>query len=259
MNTRINEFKTLLRNILVAQNVQFHHSVTEQISQFIPQVSGLAPAFTTYQSNTLSLDMEFDKKNKSFETDVLRIKDEWRDATATEIINRTDYHFKFPQNEAEKEAARILKFIADKYRDAPHKDYSAETSYVRNMVNELRQNAASLELFGLIPLTDRLDRENTEFETLYIDRTNAKEAKRGRGTLTELSIKANDSFDILCQIINGISLIPLDDNTKAALDNIIDIINALIHQYTVIYNRHSGAVSSKKKGNEETTEETPDE
>ncbi|MDR1879272.1 MAG: DUF6261 family protein [Bacteroidales bacterium] len=258
MNTKIDGYKSLLAHITVAQNVQFHKDVAGQIEPLAIKVSGLASSFEAYKTDSAVLDAELDRRNKSIETDELVAKDNRRDATTMEIISRTDYHFKFPQNDAEKEAARILKFIADKYKDAPHKDYQAETSYVRNMVAELRKNADSLELFGLTSLTDRLDKENTEFETLYLTRTTAKEAKRERGTLTELSAKTNNSFDILCQIINGLSLMPFDIDTQANLEKIVSIINGQIHQYTVAYNRHAGVVASKKKGEEETAEETPD-
>jgi hypothetical protein len=90
---------------------------------------------------------------------------------------------------------------------------------------------ASLELFGLTPLVNRLDRENTEFETLHNARANAKEARRESGTLRKLSDKANKSFDVLCQIVNGMLLMPFDNATKSALEQIASLLNAQIHKY----------------------------
>jgi hypothetical protein len=249
MSAKIDGYKSLLTHIAVAQDVQFHRDATGQIDPLVPQVSGLAPAFEIYKSDASALDLEFDKKSKSIETDELTIKDDRRDAINMQIISRIDYNFKFPQNEMEKEAARILKFIADSYKDAPRKNYQAETSYLRNMVVELRKNGNSLELLGLTPLVNNLDKENTEFETLHNARANAQEAKRERGTLTKLAGKTNSSFDVLCQITNGMLLMSLDDATKSALEQIAGILNAQIHQYTVIYHRHASTVASKKKDN----------
>jgi hypothetical protein len=181
----------------------------------------------------------------------LALKDDQRDATTLQLISRIDYHAKFPQNDEEREVAGVLRFIADGYRDAPRKNYQAETSYLRNMVAELRTNEAALNLFELTSLVNRLDRENTEFETLHNARTNAKEARRESGTLRKLSDTANKSFDVLCQITNGMLLMPLDDATKSALEQIASLLNAQINQYAVNYRRHAGVVSGKKKGEEE--------
>jgi hypothetical protein len=95
---------------------------------------------------------------------------------------------------------------------------------------------------------------DNEFETLYLARTDAKSVKRERGTLKELTAKANHSFDIICQIINGLSLMSLDADTKAALDEIIRFIDGQIHQYTTVYSRHAGVVASKKGKDGETTD-----
>jgi hypothetical protein len=255
MSTKIAEYKTLLAHITIAQNVQFHHDAARQIDALASQVNGILPAFETYRLDANVLDAEFDRKSKSVETDELALKDDRRDATTVQIISRIEYHSKFPQNDTEKEAVRILQFIADAYREAPHKNYQAETSYLRNMIAELRKNEAGLELFELTTLTNRLDRENTEFETLHTSRTNAKEARRESGTLGKLSGKANESFDVLCRIANGMLLMTLDDVTKSALGQIASLLNAQIHQYDVNYRQHAGVVAGKKKANEKNIEE----
>jgi hypothetical protein len=255
MSTKIAEYKSLLAHITIAQNVQFHRDATQQIDAPASQVSGIFPAFETYRSDADALDAEFKRKSKFVETDELALKDGRRDATTVQIISRIDYHAKFPQNDTEKEAVRILQFIADAYREVPRESYQAETSYLRNMIAELRRNEAGLGLFELTTLTNRLDRENTEFETLHASRANVKEARRESGTLGTLSDKANKSLDVLCQIVNGMLLMTLDDVTKSALEQIASLLNAQIHQYDVNYRHHAGVVAGKKKANEKNMEE----
>jgi DNA primase large subunit len=92
--------------------------------------------------------------------------------------------------------------------------------------------------------------KNTAFETLYSARANAKEARRESGTLRKLSEKANKSFDVLCQITNGMLLMPLDDATKSVLEQIASLLNAQIYQYGVNYQRHVRIVDRKKKEDE---------
>ncbi|MDR0604758.1 MAG: DUF6261 family protein [Bacteroidales bacterium] len=248
MSLKIDGYKSLLTRIAIAQNVQFHKEAATGIAPFAVRINGIATASNTYQEDTDRLDDEFNTQTKSIETTELDILDDKRDGTTVQIINRIDYHAKFPENNEEADAAHKLKFITDTYRDAPRKNYQAETSYLRNMVEDLNQHADSLALFGLTSLVNKLERENNDFEVLYITRTGKKETKRGRGTLTELAGKANTSFDIVCQIINGLLLMPLDTNTKVALDEVIDFINGQIHQYTVVYRRHAGIAVKKKTG-----------
>jgi hypothetical protein len=69
MNTKIDGYKSLLTHITVAQNVQFHRDATGQIEPLAPQVNGIVPAFEAYKSDAVALDAEFDRKNKTLETD----------------------------------------------------------------------------------------------------------------------------------------------------------------------------------------------
>jgi hypothetical protein len=82
-------------------------------------------------------------------------------------------------------------------------------------------------------------KKNIEFETLHVSCANAKEARRESGTPGKLSEKVNTFFDILCQIANGMLLMP--DATKSALEQIASLLNAQINQYTVNYRKHAGS------------------
>jgi hypothetical protein len=261
MSIEIDGYKSLLTRISVAQNVQFHKEAVTEIANFVGSINGIAPAFGAYQTAANKLDDEFNTQTKFIETDELVALDKKRDGTSTQLFSRVDYHSKFPENDQEKEAAHTLKFITETYKNAPRKNYQAETSYLRNMVEDLQAEAEILALFGLTSLVNRLETENNDFETLYLTRTTEQGAKRERGTLTELATKANHSFNSICHILNGLSLMALDDVTRAAIDEIIRFLNAQIHQYTVVYHRHAGITAPKRKpgnGNGEDENEYPD-
>jgi hypothetical protein len=251
MSLKIDGYKSLLTRITVAQNVQFHKEAATGIAPFTVKINGIAIAFNTYKEDTEKLDNEFNTQPKSIETNELALLDNKRDSTTAHIIERIDYHAKFPENNEEADAALKLKFIADIYRDAPNKSYQAETSYLRSMIEDLNVHTDCLALFGLTPLLNKLAKVNNEFEKLYLARTGNKEMKRERGTFTELAGKANASFDVICQIINGLSLMPLDTDTKTAVDEVCSFINGQIHQYDLVYRHHTGFVAKKKSGEKE--------
>jgi hypothetical protein len=252
--TEITDYKALLSHISTGKNVQFQRDVMVQIPSYVEKISGALPAFEAYKSVAIALETEFNRKNKYIETNILALKDDWRDATTVQLAIRIDYHFKFPQNEEEKEASHVLEFIINKYRGAQDKDYQAETSYLRNLIAELRKNEGALELFGLISLVDRLERENNEFETVYNTRTNVKKIKRETGTLRQLVEKTNEAFDIFCKIINGMLHMPIDDDTKTNLEQIAGLLNTQIYQYMINYHHHQGVFTSQKKKKKEADE-----
>jgi hypothetical protein len=260
MSTKIDRYKLLLTRITIAQNVQFHTEAVEGVKPFVTNLSQITLAFNAYKADKGKLNEEFNTQTKSIETDELAAEDHLRDAIASQLISRVDYHAKFPANDEEKDAIHTLKFVTDTYKQAPRKNYQAETSYIRNMVRDLNERVG-LTLFGLAPLVNRLETVNNDFEKRYLARTGEQEAKRERGTLTELVTKTNASFDVLCQIVSAMSLMPLEAAAKYAVDQIISFLNGQIHQYAVVYHRHEGVIASKKKddapedGGEEATEE----
>ncbi|MDR3245687.1 MAG: DUF6261 family protein [Prevotellaceae bacterium] len=252
MNAKIDGYKTMLTYISVAQSIQFHKNVLEQIAPFVRRIDVLISIFINYKSDYARLDAEFNKKNKSIETVELETKDDKRDSTTGQLIFRIDYHLRFPINKDEMEAARILNVIVEKYSGAPRREYEIETSLLRNMIAELRSYSKYLILFGLTSLVNRLDKENNDFEAIYITRTNFIKAKGEHETLPELVAKVNNSFEIQCRSANGLSMTPLTTDAKAAVDEIISIINAQIQQHTAIYNCHIDAITSRN--NNETME-----
>jgi hypothetical protein len=48
---------------------------------------------------------------------------------------------------------------------------------------------------------------------------------------------------------------PLNEDEKASVESIIDVINGQIQQATIIYNRHAGVATGKKKDEEVTNVE----
>jgi len=246
MQTRIEKYKTLLIHIRIAEKTQFHKEIVTRIASPVGRISGLAPVFATYQQATNKLDDAFAPQTKYMETEALVALDTKRDHTTAQLISRVDYHAKFPENDEERQAAHILQFITENYKSAARKDYLSETTYLRKMVEELQEQAAALSLFGLTTIVHRLATENKDFDTLYLIRSNKQGAKHDRGTLKTLAAKANHTFDIVCRVLDGLSLTPLDADTQSAIDEITHFLNSQIYQYTLVYHHHHSATTAKK-------------
>ena len=254
MNLALYAYKTTLSHLPIANVAEFHKVNVEQIEPHAANVTGLGTAFDAYKIAVEALSAAYFQQPKSIETELMVLKDDMRDTTVKYYLATIDYHFKYPQNEAEKEAIYKLKFVADTYRNAPRKDYQAETTAIRSLIRDTRRLTAEVALFDLAKILDRLEQENKGFEALHMIRTQALEKKRERGAATHFAVKANKAFDTMAQIINGLYLMKeLDTQSRPSLLQIISILKGQIHAYKIIYDRHAGINSSNNKdegGNE---------
>ncbi|GHV52008.1 hypothetical protein FACS1894181_14710 [Bacteroidia bacterium] len=249
MSLALTGYKSVLSHLPIPNVVEFHKVVVELIEPHVQGVTGLGVRFNKYKADVAALMEEYSQRSKSIETAIIVVKDEKRDLTGTYYLNTIDYYSKNTQNEAEAAAIYKLKFVADTYRNAPKKDYTAEIAALRSLIRDSRKLAAEVALFGLGKILDKLEHENNDFEEHYITRTLESEEKREHGPLTNYKIKVNESFDAMVQYLNGLYLTQdLVPESKDDLLQIISILRGQIHAYSIIYHRHRG-LSSKKKDN----------
>jgi hypothetical protein len=254
MNKYILIYKRILHNLTVSQNVQVLHAINEGIRPHIAKVLGIQPVYETFDLESSNLDDFFKKNAKALETEEIVYLDDKRDFTVRSTVNKIQYHYDFAQDDAEREDARKLLYVTEKYGDVARKEYESETASLRSLVNELQQTPDLLDRFGIANLVARLKQENEEFETLYNIRAQKVHDKQLKGNTTKHRATANKAFDNLCKVVTGLTLMPLNEDEKAAVENIIDVINGQIQQATVIYNRHAGVATGKKKDGEETND-----
>jgi hypothetical protein len=251
MNKEILIYKRVLNKLTVLQNVQVLYSIRKKIQYYVPGIPEIQPAFETFSSDLSILD-DFVKKNpKAIETEKIAQKDDERDFTVRAIIAKVQYHYDFAQSDEESEDACRLFYIVEKYKNVAKKEYEAETTLLRNLIDELQQVPDLLNRFCITKLVVKLQRENKEFEALYNARAQTVHDEQLRGNATKYRTTVNKAFDNLCKVITGLQFMPVCKQKKTAIENIIDIINSQIQQATVVYNRHVGVLTAGKKKDEE--------
>jgi hypothetical protein len=254
MDKKIFVYKRVLYNLTVSQNLQTLHSIRKDVQPYVINIPALQPVFEVFGNDLSVLDNFFKKNPKAYETEDIVKKDAERDFSVRAVIAKVEYHNDFATTEDEKEDARRLLYIVEKYKGADRKDYESETALLRNMVKELQQIPDLLDRFGITNQVAKLKQENEDFETLYNARAQTVHDKQLKGTATKHRTEANKAFDNLCKTVTGLSFVPLSNEEKTALENIIDVINAHIQQATVIYNRHAGVIAAKKNEENKTEE-----
>jgi hypothetical protein len=250
MNKEILTYRRMLHNLTASQNVQVLRAINEGIRPHAANVPGIRPVYETFDIESSSFDDFFKNNAKAFETEEIAYLDNKRDFTVRSVVNKVQYHYDFAQNGAEREDARRLVYVVEKYGDAAKKEYEAETALLRSLVNELQQAPDLLGRFGIADLVVRLKMENEEFETLYNARAQNVHDRQLKGNTAKFRAAANKAFDNLCKVVTGLTFMPLNGNETVAVENIINVINGQIRQAAVVYSRHAGVVAGKKKDSE---------
>ncbi|MDR2125609.1 MAG: DUF6261 family protein [Prevotellaceae bacterium] len=254
MNKEILTYKRILQRLTVSQNVQVLHAIYDDVQPYTAKIQAIVPVFETLGSELSTIDNFLKKNPKAFETEEIVKKDAARDFTVRSVIAKTQYHYDFAVTDEEKEAARRLVYIVEKYKDAAKKEYESETALLRSLVTELQQTPDLTDRFGVTALVARLKQENEDFETLYNARAQTVHESQIKGSATKYRTSVNKAFDNLCKVVTGLLLMPLTADETTAAESIIDVINAQIQQATVVYNRHAGVASGKKKEEENITD-----
>ncbi|MDR0726423.1 MAG: DUF6261 family protein [Prevotellaceae bacterium] len=250
MGKEISVYKRVLQRLTVSQNVQVLHAVNEGIRPHAAKVLGIRPVYETFDVEQSNFDDFFKNNAKAFETEEIVTLDDKRDFTVRALIAKVQYHYDFALTDEEREEARRLLYVVEKYRDVAKKEYESETALLRSLVNELQQIPDLLDRFEITGLVAKLKQENEEFEALYNVRAQNVHDKQLKGNTAKYRTAANKAFDNLCKVVTGLTFMPLSEDEKTAVENIIDMINGQIQQATVVYNRHAGVVAGKKNDDE---------
>jgi DNA replication initiation complex subunit (GINS family) len=258
MNKEILTYKRVLTLINVAQNVQTLYAVYKDIQPYVFKAPSIQPVFEIFGTELFVLADFINKSFKPYETEELVKLDAKRDFTVRSVIAKVQYHYDYAQTDGEKENARRLVYVTEKYKNVAQKEYESETAYLRSLINELQQTPDLLDTFDLTGLVAKLKQENDEFETLYNIRAQIVHDKQSKGNATKYRSIVNKAFDNVCRAITGLLLTPLSDEERSALESIVDIINGQIQQITVVYNRHAGVIAKKKNNEKDDDMETPE-
>ncbi|MDR1582368.1 MAG: DUF6261 family protein [Prevotellaceae bacterium] len=139
MDKEISIYKRVLQRLAVSQNAQILHAIHKDIQLYAVKVSGIQPVFETFGIELSNLDNFLKKNAKAFETEEIVNKDDKRDFTVRAVAAKVQFHYDFALADEEREEARRLLYVVEKYKDVAKKEYESETALLRSLVNELQQ------------------------------------------------------------------------------------------------------------------------
>lgn len=150
------------------------------------------------------------------------------------------YHFE----ESLKNAGLTISKIIDKYGSSLHRlNYLAETSVIKNLVNDLKADEPnkSVQSLSLDNIVNELDKANKLFEDLYLERNKEMSAEKSQ-TITELKEEAVPLYRNLVNVIQAHILI---SSEKQPYIEIRDQINQLIEKQNNIVAQRQSSVKAE--------------
>lgn len=185
---------------------------------------------------------------RKIETAPLQEQESVRDYYVGKLFNLLSVEGKSPVGEL-KEAARVLKVVAEPYKGMQRLPDNQETAQIRGLLMDLRKKEyeAHVETLGLSDLLSKLEEANEAFVSLAADRSASRLARKEQGTSKDVRLEVEKMYDNLTMLAQAKAVLEPTPEATAfirALNNLIDETNAA-------YNLRQGIASANKSKKEE--------
>ena len=243
-----------LTHLLVASHYEFHQSVVRLIVAATPEVLHIETQYPAYLA-AVNLELQIINRNQYLTgTQKLEELDAQRDALLSRLYTQIDMAARSPIAE-EKAAGEALRIIVSPYRGIARNEYTKETAQLRGLMRDLGTDAAAAHIDTLLagPVVQKLRQANNQFAAAMEERV-ATEATRAQNqvdvTTGQQRKVVDELYKNLVLIVNSFAVAM----PAAAIDEFIDLVNALLDQYKrVIASQRPGG-----SGNEKGTGDTGD-
>ncbi|MDR2498631.1 MAG: DUF6261 family protein [Tannerellaceae bacterium] len=252
---KIKAYGRLLSNLINAQFVQFFFRLIARLTGKVEKVVRLVALWNALKKEVLNLDNSFKWAAASPETLLLERLDTERDGLLTIIFSAVKNLMKHAVDPAVKASAEFIYNYVKNFAEAGKMEYEAETAMITNFIQDLErpENAAHIANLGIAIYVGQLKAKNDEFQTHYETRYDARYAHQQSGSTGQLRENVVSVFNVFTTGVEGMFVTETDPAALADLQEVLDIINAEIAQFTIILDRH---LKSKKKEDGKKDEET---
>jgi hypothetical protein len=254
-----------LRN---GEHFQVHSDIIDLLrTKVATNLIVLAVLLDEYVKSFNTEDGIFKAHLKADETAQLQKLDDWRDAIVKKATAGVDSAV-FSTDPMMRESAEVGKTLFQNYKQVYSQPYQENTALITSIVEDCRKPkyAPHIARLGLTETIDELSDVNKEFDELYVQRTLAQYDKQALGSMLTIRPVVDSKFNLFADGVNIAyvtnELGEKNPATRALLTEIIDGVNAIVHQMDVVYHRRAGIKTSGKKKPEipdvPETPETPD-
>jgi len=193
------------------------------VIRYTPQALGIVDIYADFLRRYQDEIEAFKAITKSATTDEIADADRERDITlrSTNDFARTGLkHY----DATVRKAAKIVDVIFYQYGNLVPLPYDEETGSIENLIKDLRtKTVEEIDIMGLVPWINELERQNIRFKTLEATR-NTEEANRTELRMKQVRVEIDDVYRKIVKRINAL----IEINGEAAYTGFVKEMNARI-------------------------------
>jgi hypothetical protein len=247
---QINDYHRLLSLLTVSQNLRFFRTIVGLIATLITALPLLVKLLAEQQRLLQLAENIYKRPRAAPQTKKLQKLDKERDGVflaLLTIVRQKQKHSLDPHVIA---AAEIVLPLLENFANAAKEEYEAGTEDFDNLVADLLADGVKDLVIRLNVLEEvmALKLKNEEFQVVYEDRSGERQSRKMEGTSSHYRDLMNAAFDRLCKAITGLQIVLEDPADLQTLDQIANLINGTISQFTLILNHHLGIIGKKDGG-----------
>lgn len=232
----IRKKKTLLLRLKNAEHFNLHEEIITYIIERIESIPKIQQMFRNYIMCFEKENEEFKKFTRLPETKVVVELEKMRNHTLIHI-RKINNLATISDKEEERFAAERIGNILHIYKDATRVAYTENSALITNLLEDIRkeENIPFAKMLLLLPLLDRLEKENEEFKEIYLQRT----LNNNSIQLTQARANTDKSFFKIADTINALytaaKLLEDSEESLPIQEEIVDAVNQILRNAENIY------------------------
>ncbi|MDR0748219.1 MAG: DUF6261 family protein [Tannerellaceae bacterium] len=247
---RIDKCARLTRHLRNSEHFEFYEEIFEFVEKHKSALGNMLGLWSAFAGVFKKEDRIYKHNRRVAETRLVMEADAKR-LNAWMALKRGMEMASYKDDDAQRTAAKTLAFVLDNYRKIRTAPLVEASALIFNLAQDLRRPvyAASVETLGLTEAVNTLEACNEAFKALYEAREMETERAIMQGNMQYIRPLVDKAFAAFTEALNVFCVISsLEGKTAeaAALNAIINRINAAILQYKTIYARRSRGASPEE-------------
>ena len=210
-----------------------------------PTAQGFAPQRTVFASATGDEQDCFQPDRGYLGTEEIEASDNKRDNIFYFYKHLIEAYANYCPDEVKKNAGRTLLFAIQEAGDVAKSDYASETAILSDL-----PYAAALAEIGLSDAPTVIAEANDAFNAVYLKRSAEERDRKLGATMKTLRPVTDDAFNELAKAINALyaanELVTKDAEKSAALEKVIDDVNAIVVRFRKTISTASSALEEEE-------------
>ncbi|MDR0749204.1 MAG: DUF6261 family protein [Tannerellaceae bacterium] len=247
----VNKFHKLIYRVRNGDHYEFYDEIISFVQERIASLGDLLKLWTVFVTVFQKEDDIYKRSQKSAETGDINEANKDR-LDQYRLIRGTVETAAFSKDPAVRQAAVKLSLVMNNFKAVSSASMTQASALIKNLIQDLRRPAYApyVTTLALTAATDALEQYNDAFKALYKEREHSQGEAILEGNMAYIRPLTDKAFTDFTEALDGFYAVAKVSGNTAGMETfgaIIDHINFVIHNYSNIYARITGASSDGSK------------